>query len=219
MGWEILHIRGFAEHPSSSAPTAPHRERLCSNAGRLLPGHFLKILFYIGVQLINNVVLVPSVSRYTYMCIYSFQILPPFRLLQNTEQSSGHHLVAWTHLGQPERMEPQPDLLQSRDAQCPLGCYLCLRKLQLSYIPNNQRASAPGAKHRSRSRPEGERELLRPYLWIPTVFPPTLPTQREREELACHFSELAPPSRGLASAPPEDTQHCRPAGGAAQTRG
>lgn len=40
------------------------------------------------------------------MCIYSFQILLPFRLLQNTEQSSGHHLVMWTHLGQPESRDP-----------------------------------------------------------------------------------------------------------------
>ena len=51
-----------------------------------------KILFYIGIWLINNVVLVSGVQQidsviHTYVRIH-FQILFPFRLLQNTEQNS-----------------------------------------------------------------------------------------------------------------------------------
>ena len=130
------------------------------------------------------------------MCIYSFQILFPFRLLQNTEQSSGYHLVMWTHLGQPETAGPLPHLLQRRAGEHPMGRCLCLRKGQLSFIPSNQRASAPRAKHRSLPWPEGERELPLPALWIPRLFPSIFPTQQEREECSCHFSELSATFQG-----------------------
>ena len=53
---------------------------------------FLNFLFYIGVQLINNVVLVSGVQRsdsVTHVHVsLLFQILFLFRLLHNTEQSS-----------------------------------------------------------------------------------------------------------------------------------
>ena len=53
---------------------------------------FFNFLFYIGVQLINNVVLVSGVQQsdsviHIHVSIL-FQILFPFRLLHNTEQSS-----------------------------------------------------------------------------------------------------------------------------------
>ena len=53
---------------------------------------FLNFLFYIGVQLINNVVIV-SGGRQSDSVIHVhvsilFQILSPFRLLGNTEQNS-----------------------------------------------------------------------------------------------------------------------------------
>ena len=49
---------------------------------------FLKIfLFYTGVQLINNVVF-QAHSRVIQLCMYLFQILFSFRLLQNIKQSS-----------------------------------------------------------------------------------------------------------------------------------
>ena len=53
---------------------------------------FKKFLFYIGVELINNVVLVSGVQQsdsvmHIYISIL-FQILFPFRLLQSIEQSS-----------------------------------------------------------------------------------------------------------------------------------
>ena len=72
------------------------------------------------------------------MCIHSFQILSPFRLLQNPEQSSGHHPVMWTHLGQPERAEPLPHLLQRRAGERPVGHCLCLRKGQLTVLHSQQ---------------------------------------------------------------------------------
>ena len=53
---------------------------------------FFNFLFYIGVQLINNVVLVSGVQQsdsviHIHVSIL-FQILFPFRLLHNIEQSS-----------------------------------------------------------------------------------------------------------------------------------
>ena len=53
---------------------------------------FLKFLYYIEVQLINHVVLVSGVQQsdsvmHIHVSIL-FQILFPFRLLQNIEQSS-----------------------------------------------------------------------------------------------------------------------------------
>ena len=56
---------------------------------------FKKTLFYIRIQLINNLVLVSSVQK-SYSVIHvsiPFQILVPFRLLQNTEQSSLFYIV------------------------------------------------------------------------------------------------------------------------------
>ena len=52
---------------------------------------FLKILFYIGVELINTIVLVSGVQQsdsviHIHVSIL-FQILFPFRLLQSIEQS------------------------------------------------------------------------------------------------------------------------------------
>ena len=54
--------------------------------------YFLTFLFYIGVELINNVVLISGVQQsdsviHIHVAIL-FQILFPFRLLHNTEQSS-----------------------------------------------------------------------------------------------------------------------------------
>ena len=56
------------------------------------PPFFLNFVFYIGVSLINNVVLVSGVQQsdsviHTHVSIL-FQILFPFRLLQNIERSS-----------------------------------------------------------------------------------------------------------------------------------
>ena len=54
--------------------------------------YFFNFLFYIGVQLINNVVLSSGVQQSdSIICIHEsilFQILFPFRLLHNIEQSS-----------------------------------------------------------------------------------------------------------------------------------
>ena len=53
---------------------------------------FKKFLFYIGVQLINNIVLVSGVQQSDSVIPIQvpllFQILFPFRLLENIEQSS-----------------------------------------------------------------------------------------------------------------------------------
>ena len=54
----------------------------------------LYFLFYMGVELINNVVLVSGVEQsdsviHTHIAIL-FQILSPFGLLNNIEQSSLH---------------------------------------------------------------------------------------------------------------------------------
>ena len=59
--------------------------------------HFFKVLFYIGVELINNVRIVSGVPQsdsviHTHGSILS-QIFSPFRLLQNTEQSSQCYTV------------------------------------------------------------------------------------------------------------------------------
>ena len=57
--------------------------------------HFLKVLFYIGVELINNVRIVAGVQQSDSVIYISilFQILFPFRLLQNIEQSSQCYTV------------------------------------------------------------------------------------------------------------------------------
>ena len=54
--------------------------------------YFKKIVFYIGIYLINNVVLVPGIQQsdsviHIHVSIL-FQSLSPFRLLQSIEQSS-----------------------------------------------------------------------------------------------------------------------------------
>ena len=59
--------------------------------------HFFKVLFYIGVELINNVRIVSGVPQsdsviHTHGSILS-QIFSPFRLLQNTEQNSQCYTV------------------------------------------------------------------------------------------------------------------------------
>ena len=153
------------------------------------------------------------------MCIYSFQILLPFRLLQNTEQSSGHHLVMWTHLGQPESRDPDHTCSRAGLHSVPWGTASASGSYSCPIFPITTGLLPPG---QSTGPDPGQRERGSCYGQIseyPRCFlPPFFPTQREREERSCHFSELAPPSRGLASAPPVDTQHCGP-GGAAQTRG
>ena len=62
------------------------------NVPVVLFSFFLIYLFYIGVHLINNVVIILGVQQsdsvYTYPCTYSFQIIFPFRLLRNIQQSS-----------------------------------------------------------------------------------------------------------------------------------
>ena len=61
---------------------------------------FLNFLFYIGVELMNNVVLVSGVQHsdsviHIHVSIL-FQILFPFRLLRNIEQSSLCYTVGMT---------------------------------------------------------------------------------------------------------------------------
>ena len=54
--------------------------------------YFFKFLFHIGVQVINNNVLLQVYSKvihlYMYMYLFFFQIIYPFRLLQNIEHRS-----------------------------------------------------------------------------------------------------------------------------------
>ena len=58
---------------------------------------FFNFLFYIGVQLINNAVLISGVQQsdlVIHICVsILFQILFPFRLLHNIEQSSPCYTV------------------------------------------------------------------------------------------------------------------------------
>ena len=59
--------------------------------------YFQYSIFYIetNTTLINNVVLVSSkvIQLYIYMFLFFFPVLFPFRLLQNTEQSSMRYTV------------------------------------------------------------------------------------------------------------------------------
>ena len=57
---------------------------------------FLNFLFHVGVQLVNNVVFVSDEQQsdsVLHIHIYSFSNYFPFRLLQNTEQSSLCYIV------------------------------------------------------------------------------------------------------------------------------